>query len=197
MAEVISAAMLPDLLVRRLAGRAGTVWIGVDGFGAAGKSTLARAIAEALPGAVIVRTDDFPASADAGGWNQDRFVREVVEPLRAGRAARYGTWDLVTDTPGSVVELPAGVPVIIDGVSSTDVALPVPWDLTIWVEAPEELRWQRILARDPAELIARWRQEWLPSERAYGQAQQPWRRVDIVVVPTPVSRPPRDSPGRR
>jgi cytidylate kinase len=187
MAEVVSAAMLPALVVRRLAGRGGTVWIGVDGFGAAGKSTMARAIAEAWPEAVVVRTDDFPAPAGAGGWDLDRFVREVVEPLRAGRAARYATWDLLADAPGGVMEVPVGVPVIVEGVSSTDEALPVPWDLTIWVEAPEELRWQRILARDPAELIARWREEWLPSERAYGQAQQAWRRVDLVVVPAPVS----------
>jgi len=181
MAEVVSAATIAELVVRRLAGRGGAVWIGVDGFGAAGKSTIARAIAEAWPEAAIVRTDDFPARAGAGGWDQDRFVGEVVEPLRAGRAARYATWDLLAGTPGGVVEVPVGVPVIVEGVSSTDAALPVPWDLTIWVEASEELRWQRILARDPAELIARWRAEWLPSERAYGQAQQPWARVDVVV----------------
>jgi uridine kinase len=187
MVEVVSAAMLPELVVQRLAARSGTVWIGVDGFGAAGKSTIAQAIADAWPEAVVVRTDDFPAPVGTGGWDEDRFVREVVEPLCAARAARYPTWDLVTDAPGSVAEVPVGVPVIIEGVSSTDAALPVPWDLTIWVEAPEELRWQRILARDPAELIARWRAEWLPSERAYGAAQQPWSRADLVVVPGPIS----------
>ena len=32
--------------------------------------------------------------------------------------------------------MPVGVPVIVEGVSATDVRLPVPWDVTLWIEVP-------------------------------------------------------------
>ena len=74
----------------------GTRWVGVDGFGAAGKSTLARRIAAALPGARIVAVDDF-GRAGVRGWDRELFTAQVLEPLLAGRPARYQRWDLVAD----------------------------------------------------------------------------------------------------
>jgi uridine kinase len=165
----------------RLAGLAGTRWIGIDGFGAAGKTELAAELAALLPGATVVPVDDF-SRPGLWGWERDRFVTQLLEPLAAGRVARYQRWDYLADRGLDWVAVAPEAPVIVEGVSATDIRLPVPWDVTIWVEAPEELRWQRILTRDPPELIARWREEWLSSERAYGEAQLPWERVDIVVV---------------
>ena len=78
-------------------------------------------------------------------------------------------------------EVPPGVPVIVEGVSSTDVRVPVPWDLTLWVEAAPEVRWQRILDRNEPELLERWRTDWLPNEEAYAAEQRPWDRVDAIV----------------
>ena len=68
-----------------------------------------------------------------------------------------------------------------EGVSTTDVRLPVPWDLTVWVDAPAELRRQRITERDPPELLRRWRTDWWPSEEEYVAAQDPRSRADAVV----------------
>ncbi|HEX3198394.1 MAG TPA: hypothetical protein VHR39_12675, partial [Propionibacteriaceae bacterium] len=46
-------------VVTALDGRHGTRWVGVDGKGATGKTTLAARIAAALPGSVVVHIDDF------------------------------------------------------------------------------------------------------------------------------------------
>ena len=46
-------------VVAALEGGNGTSWVGVDGKGASGKTTLAARIAAALPGSVIVHIDDF------------------------------------------------------------------------------------------------------------------------------------------
>src|SRR5690349_925224 len=102
----------PVVAVRAaLAGRLGTRWVGIDGRGAAGKTTLADRIARSLPGAVVVHNDDF-ARPGLTGWDRDRFVRQVVEPLLAGRPARYQRWDFATDTGGEWHTVPVGVPVI-------------------------------------------------------------------------------------
>ncbi len=158
----------------------GTRWIGVDGLGAAGKSTLAARIAAVVPGSVVVPIDHFGRVA-LRSWDRGLFVAEVVEPLLAGRPGRYERWDLVTDRGLGVVVVPVGVPIIVEGVSATDVRLPVPWDLTVWVDAPAELRRKRITERDPPELLRRWRADWWPSEAEYVCAQDPRSRADAVV----------------
>jgi len=179
----ISAEQAPEWVRARLAGRGGTRWVGVDGLGAAGKTTLARRIAAVLPEAVLLSVDDF-GRTDLPGWDRDLFVAQVLDPLLAGRPGRYQSWDLLTDRPVDWVEVRPGRPVVVEGVSCTDVRVPVPWDVTLWVEAPESLRWARILARDSLALVNRWRVDWLPSEQAYVAAQHPQRRVDAIVADT-------------
>jgi uridine kinase len=153
--------------------------VGVDGFGAAGKSTLAQEIAAELPGSVVIAVDDF-GRAGLRGWDRDLFTVQVLRPLLAGQPGRYQRWDLNSDTGTDWIEVPAGGPVIIEGVSATDQRLAVPWDVTLWLDVAADVRWRRILQRDP-ELLDRWRTDWLPSERAYAAAQQPMARVDLVV----------------
>ena len=184
MAQRLGPDEVPAWVRERLAGRTGTRWIGVDGFGAAGKSTLARRIAAELPGAQVIEVDNF-GRADVPGWDRELFAAQVLDPLLAGRPARYQRWDVVADAGLDWVEVPPGVPVVVEGVSATDGRVPVPWDVTIWVATPARVRRRRIAARDtnPA-LLERWRTDWLPSEQAYAAAQRPWRRADLVVPTT-------------
>jgi uridine kinase len=180
-AQRLTPDQVPAWVHERLAGRTGTRWIGVDGFGAAGKSTLARRIAAELPGAQVIEVDDF-ARAAIPGWDRELFAAQVLEPLLGGRAARYQRWDLAADASLDWVDVPPGVPVVVEGVSATDGRVPVPWDVTIWVATPARVRQRRIMARDtdPA-LLERWHTDWLPSEQAYATAQRPWTRVDLIV----------------
>ena len=169
-------------VVAALGGRPGTRWVGVDGLGGSGKSTLAARIAAALPGALVVHNDDF-ARPGLPGWDRDRFVRQVIEPLLAGRPGRYQRWDFEADAGAEWHSVPVGVPVIVEGVSATDVRLPVPWDVTIWIEVPEAVRWARIIERDGPALQDRWLTDWIPSENAYVVDQRPQDRVDLVWTP--------------
>ena len=181
MPEHLRPDQAPAWVAARLRGRTGTRWVGVDGFAAAGKSTLARRIAAALPGARIISVDDF-GRAGLRGWDRALFVSSVLEPLLAGRPARYRRWDLLADAGLDWVAVPPGVPVVVEGVSATDDRVPVPWDVTLWVDAPTAERERRIRARAnyPA-LAERWRTDWWPNEQAYAAAQQPETRVDAVV----------------
>lgn len=177
----VSAADAPRWVADRLAGRTGTRWVGIDGLGAAGKTTLAGRVAEGLPGAYVVGVDDF-ARADRPDWDRDLFVAQVLEPLLDGQAARYQRWDLRRDVPLGWVEVPPGRPVVVEGVSCSDTRVPVPWDLVVWVDAPEAVRRARIAARDDAALRLRWEREWWPGEQAYVRAQRPQDRADLTVA---------------
>jgi uridine kinase len=168
--------------VAALHGKGGTRWIGVDGKGATGKTRLAGRIALALPGSVVVHIDDF-ARPDLQGWERDRFVRQVLKPLLAGRPGRYQRWDFDRNVGAEWHTVPCGVPVVVEGVSATDDRLEVPWDFTIWVEVPYQVRLARALERDGPERMDRWLTDWMPSEDAYEAAQRPQDRVDLVYRP--------------
>lgn len=176
----VSVEEVVDRVRRALIDCRGTRWIGVDGKGAAGKTTLAERIAAALPGAVVVHIDDF-ARPDVQGWERARFVAQVLEPLLAGRSARYQRWDWGSNTGAEWHEIAVGHPVVVEGVSSTDVRLGVPWDFTIWVEVSREARLARALERDGPDLLDRWLTDWMPSEDAYEAEQRPQDRVDLIV----------------
>jgi uridine kinase len=177
----IRADEVPAFVRGRLAGLGGTRWVGIDGKGASGKTTLAAAVAAALRDAVVVHVDDF-ARPSVETWERDRFVAQVLVPLAAGRSARYERWDWDSDASAGWAEVPVGVPVVVEGVSSTDVRLGVPWDVALWVEVPYEVRLTRALARDGEGMREQWVERWMPAEDAYEAAQRPQDRVDAVVV---------------
>ena len=168
-----------------LEGRRGTRWVGIDGKGASGKTRLAAQIAAALPGSVIVHIDDF-ARPDVRGWERDRFVRQVLQPLLAGLPGRYQRWDFDRNIGAEWHTIPAGVPVLVEGVSATDIRLGVPWDFTIWLEVPYQVRLARALERDGPGRMGRWLTDWMPSEDEYEKVQRPQDRVDLVYRPPPI-----------
>lgn len=157
-----------------------TVWVGIDGFGAAGKTTLAAMVAASVPRTAVVHIDDF-AGPRVAEWDWRRFDAQVVEPLLHGRAARYQVWDWDRDTGDEWVDVPAGSVLVVEGVSSTRAEVRVPWDLTVWVDAPRDVRLQRAEARDGTAMLPRWLTDWMPSEEAYAARERPQHRVDLIV----------------
>jgi hypothetical protein len=188
----IGAEEVPAFVRRRLAGLTGTRWVGIDGKGASGKTTLAAAVAAALTDAAVVHVDDF-ARPSFATWERERFVAQVLAPLADGRPARYERWDWATDASAGWAEVGVGVPVVVEGVSSTDERLGVPWHVTLWVDVPAEVRLARALARDGEAMREQWVERWMPAEDAYEAAQRPQDRVDAVVVGDPAGFPTLDA----
>lgn len=168
--------------------------IGIDGRGGSGKSTLARRIAALAPDTTIVEFDDFYRPSpqrrrrreigdiEIGGDFDWRRVRDqMLEPLAAHGSARYQRYDWDRDELAEWHEIaPAGI-VILEGNYSTRPELRDFYDLTIWVEAPHDLRLHRGLERDGQEARARWLNEWMPEEDRYLAAAHPDEHVDFVI----------------
>jgi uridine kinase len=164
--------------------------VAIDGRGGAGKSTLARRLAEGWPGAVVIEMDDFylpaaervePLPGHGSNYDRGRLAREVLEPLASGRAGRYQRYDWDQDRLAEWHHVPAHAIVLVEGVYSTSDLLRGWFDYTIWVECPAELRLARGLARDGERMRAVWVQEWMPAENRYVAAEQPDAKADLVL----------------
>jgi uridine kinase len=180
-AEAIAAVAALD------AGPGHTAWVGVDGPGGAGKTTLADAISRAVPAVTVVHVDDF-SGPRFDEWDWDRLREQLLLPLESGRTARYQIWDWDRDEAGGWAEVEPGGIVVVEGVSSTRREVAAPWTLTIWVDTPAAARQARAIARDGLEKWrTRWLLHWTVTENAYIERERPDERADLVV--------PGDDPG--
>ena len=152
----------------------GLVLVGIGGRGAAGKSTLARAV----PGAQIVSTDEF---WDGEGFDIPRLAHEVVTPLSEGRMAKFSSYDWAERRlRGSRTVEPHGV-VVVEGVCALHRSLRETYAVRVWVQAPSDLRLERGVARDGEAARSTWVDVWMPSEDRYVERDDPVSCADIVV----------------
>jgi uridine kinase len=150
------------------------VLVGIGGHGCAGKTTLAQAI----PGAAIVGTDEF---WDGAGFELSRLRREVLDPLVHGLPARFASFDWAArKARGERVVEPAGV-VVVEGVCALHRMFRDDYQLRIWVEAPRELRLARGVARDGEGARSTWEDVWMPSEDRYVATDDPVSAADLIV----------------
>ncbi len=173
-AAVAEIAAVADDYPRR------TVFVGVDGRGAAGKTSFAELVAAVVPRAVVVHVDDFAGPA-VPEWDWERFREQVGVPLLTGRPAHYQRWDWGTDSGAEWHDVPTRCVLVVEGVSSTRAEVRLPWDYTVWVDAPREVRLRRARERDGDAMMQRWLEDWLPSEERYVEREHPQERVDVIV----------------
>ncbi len=181
--------------VRRVAIGHPRVFVGIDGPGASGKSTLAEQLAAAMGGAYLVHVDDFylPSSrrherlGEVGpSFDLPRLAEQVVMPGSAGEALCYQRYDWVRDRLAQWIDIPSGAPVVVEGVFCLAAELRNAYTFKIWCRADPILRLIRGLARDGEEARSMWVDVWMPTEDEYVANQHPERIADLVVDSSPV-----------
>ncbi len=179
----------------------GVVVVGVTGAVAAGKSRLAAAIVERAPlvagvEARIVSTDhylpdydatpehlrDLPESSDLARLAAD------LDDLRAGRVATVPRWTFETHRREGETRLAPAPLVVVEGLHALHETARARIDLSVFVEAPREVRWNRAVARESAGERP-WPLEYLAhffdtvAEPTYARHAERYRRgADLVVV---------------
>jgi uridine kinase len=144
--------------------------VGIDGPDAAGKTTLARAVAAAA-GVPHVAADDFLAPP---------AVRHADESAAGYYANAF-------DLPALRAAVLAHASVVCDGVFLFRPELDDLWDARVFLDVDPDEQWRRVLARDVARFgseaatRARYESRYLPAYAAYRAAVRPDARADVLL----------------
>lgn len=152
----------------------------IDGRSGAGKTTLANALGARVPYCSVLHLEDIYPGWDGLDAAARSLVRDVLEPLRAGRAARFRRWDWEAGSPAewSIVR-PSGT-VIIEGAGSLSRAAKRLASFSLWIELDAGTRKARALRRDGAAYAPYW-ERWAAQEAKFVAREEPRRLADRIV----------------
>ena len=150
--------------------------IGIDGYCASGKTTLALELAEKFD-AQVIHMDDFflpfemrteqRLSETGGNVHYERFNAEVVSELKKGTEFAYRAFSCKYGDFGEIRRILPDKPVIIEGSYAFHPEIKLSYDLKIFVKADYETRLERILQRNGAEALRVFKEKWIPLENRY------------------------------
>lgn len=178
----MSRSSLPELLVERARGRAPvcgvTRVIAIDGRSGSGKTALALDVAD-LTGAPILHLERlYP------GWHglsrTPAMVRALLADLAIGEVGRARLWNWEQDEPGKWLSLRPTPELIIEGVGAGATVLRPFLSHLVWLEAPEDQRRERALARDGA-TYEPWWDVWAAQEEEYLASDHTREVADLIV----------------
>lgn len=174
-----AAGLLTAEVNNRLLAGQRQVLIALDGRCAAGKTTLAGRL-EARHGWRVAHMDHFflrpeqrrPERYQIPGENVDheRFLEEVLLPLRAGRTAVYRPFCCQTQSLGEPVQVEPAPVILVEGSYSCHPALREKYDLRVFLDVEPEEQLRRIEARNGPEGLNTFRERWIPLEERYFSA---------------------------
>ena len=151
------------------------VLVAIDGKCTSGKTTLARQLAESYD-CNVFHMDDFflrpeqripERFAEVGGnVDYERFLEEVLLPLKTGKPFSYRPFQCKTFTLTEPVCVPVKKLNIIEGSYAMHPYFGDPYGFKILLTVDPEIQRQRVLER-PAFVQERFFTQWIPMENAY------------------------------
>lgn len=129
----------------------------VDGPAGSGKTTLAAALAERVPGTQVVHCDEL-----LQGWRGlpglSATVDGLLRPLAAGEQGTWVRWDWHADGWAETHTVTPGGLLVLEGVGSWAPAHAELVGVLVWVEAESSLRLRRGIDRDGEAMRPHWEQ---------------------------------------
>ena len=158
----------------------------IDGRSGAGKTTLARLVAERWPVAgrpQLIALDSLYPGWDGLDAGVERALDGILRPHGRGRIGTWNRWDWerAADAESHAVDPSLGV--ILEGCGAiTPRSAPIA-DLTVWVESPDAARKHRALTRDGDGFRPYW-ERWAAQEEVHIERDDP-RSLATVTVRIP------------
>lgn len=161
-------------------------FIGIDGHGGSGKTTLAASLAKQL-NAEIIHTDDF-ASWDVPFEWHNKLIENVFKPIELGaKTLNYPCSKWWADHKPEPITNQAVTPImIVEGVGALRRELRAYLSFGIYVDTPDDICLARGIERDKnngtnlADLTKMWL-DWIDAENEYLRRDKPQDFADLVV----------------
>jgi len=161
----------------------------LDGPCGAGKTTLANALSRKLP-CRIIHTDDFflqphqrtetRLQEPGGNLDRERFLEEVLLPLREGKSFSYRPFDCGRQAFSQPVFIGKEPLIVVEGTYSLHPDFGRYYDLSVFLSVGPLVQMQRIMKRSP-QLYSRFLTQWIPMEERYFDTFQIREKCDLVL----------------
>ena len=192
--RVIAKKFLPFLdlfaLIDKKRSESYSVALAIEGGSASGKSTLGEILREVY-GCTVLHMDDFflrpeqrtkERLAEVGGnVDYERFLSEVLIPLKEGRTIEYRRFDCTAMAVMPAVMIEPCELTVIEGAYSMHPALARYYDLKVFLDIGKEFQMSRIEKRNSPEMAKRFFSEWIPLEDIYFSKTKPIEACDLVI----------------
>ena len=146
---------------------------------------MAKYLQTLLPDFTFINGDDYFEPVDNqtvwGVFNDERFIHDVITPLKKGAEFIYQPYNWQTKQTISR-EITVDVGFVFERCYSFSFDLD--WDLKIWLETPRQICLERGLARDhmPKDrVLSAWKDVWQPQEDIYIQKEHPMEQANMVI----------------
>ena len=166
------------------------ITVAIDGRCGAGKTTLAARL-QAHYGCAVISMDHFFLRPEqrtslrlaTPGENVDheRFLEEVLVPLRQGKPFAYRPFDCSTMSLGTPITVIPGRLTIIEGSYACHPELWGRYDLRVFLTVDPEEQMRRLAARNGS-YAAVFREKWIPLEESYFSAFDLEKRCDLLLT---------------
>jgi uridine kinase len=156
--------------------------VAIDGRCGAGKTTLANTLKLIYNAAVIPMDHFFPPDKNSdsiANIDADRFVKEVLEPLRRGETFTYKPYDCGSGSFGEPITIEKSDVTVIEGSYSHFIPFREFEDITVFLTVPSDEQLRRIKIRTP-EAAETFRTKWIPLEESYFEQSAAQSKADIV-----------------
>ena len=151
----------------------------VDGPAGSGKTTLAEAVAD-VAAAPVIHMDDLYAGWDGLAAGIDQLAT-ILPPLAEGATGSYRRYDWHQGDYAETVMVPPAPLLVVEGVGSGSAAYTGFRTALAWVDAPEDVRRSRGVARD-GDTVARLWEAWAGAETDHFALDLTAARADIIVT---------------
>ncbi len=165
------------------------VIVAVDGTSAGGKTTFSRLL-EKIYDCSVFHMDDFFLRKEqrtqerynepGGNVDRERFLAEVLIPLRKGENVRYRPFDCATFTVKDGVDIQIKHLNIVEGAYSMHPELSPYYDASVFVCSSPETQRERIKKRNPS-MAENFFEKWIPLENRYFSAFGIKEKCDVVI----------------
>jgi uridine kinase len=168
------------------------VTVAIDGPSGSGKSSLATWLQTVYGDCEVFHMDDFflpperkteeRLNTPGGNVDWERFLEEILLPLKQGKSFTYQPYDCGTCTLNEPVVASPRRLYIVEGVYSHHPALRDAYDMTFFLSIGKLEQSERILHRNGKRMHKRFIKEWIPLEDQYFREMGIVGKADLTLM---------------